>query len=254
MLQIAFVIMIAVGLSRFMVNFPPWVSVNVPAILVVIFVAYSAIDGTEKLNWKIGKPVYFFFALAYPVFIGLVLLLVGNYLNLFSFTRLEHSAWNQSWVFSTAFPTRILGATMLLCVIGAFFNPGKIKGGDSEKPQRINSKTKLIWKRVRFAPFALFSFVLMAQSYPQHPMRGALLTMPLLTICFSFFLAWIAIESKSFWPILIGLFSFNFMLSFLKVISIPENLLIRDAIEILVTVVLCTPFLIMYNLRISAHE
>jgi membrane protease YdiL (CAAX protease family) len=185
-----------------------------PAIVAVVFRIINK-EGFRNVGWGLGKWWYVFPALIVPI---LVVLAVGFSLTTFDWATLsdKHFLFKAGMVEIQRIPLMLGNRTQSIAffalnfVLSLFVQSllGSIITIGEEFGWRGYAQEKLIRKFGLNRGLILLGviwgywhlpIILMGYNFPDHPVLGALLLMPIFTIFMGIYLGWLYLRSKSIW-------------------------------------------------------
>nr|WP_321236217.1 CPBP family intramembrane glutamic endopeptidase [uncultured Psychroserpens sp.] len=199
-----------------------------PAIGAIIYLIKTK-QGLKYINWHIGKVKY--------LFLSLILLILITFLGILIF---EHTGLASNNVF--LIDNGKVHSIEIFLILGAneqsipffllnFFITGIVSSlimsllaiGE-EIGWRGFLQKKLLEKNSLFASLTFlgllwgfwhFPLVINGFNYPEYPVLGAFLILPLTTVFISYFFGWLTINSKSVWPAVIAHGALNSVMIYL---------------------------------------
>ncbi|WP_378173049.1 type II CAAX prenyl endopeptidase Rce1 family protein [Aquimarina sp. SS2-1] len=184
-----------------------------PGIGAIIYLIKTK-KGIKYINWKLGKPLYILYSLLVPSIITLISIWFFEKIglgtnNAFSFSYGKINAIQIPLLLGTdiqSVPFFILnfilsgiGFSLIISLLTIGEEVGW-RGFLQKKLLEQNGVVKslvflgLVWG------FWHFPLIINGMNYPEYPIWGAFLLFPLTTVCISFFMGWLTINSNSVWP------------------------------------------------------
>ncbi|MEE9373141.1 MAG: type II CAAX endopeptidase family protein [Saprospiraceae bacterium] len=207
-----------------------------PGIGAIIYLIKTK-QGLKFINWRIGKPIFILLSLILPSIITLG--------GIFLFEKIGWGV-NNAYSFIDGKANNIdiplfLGTNeqsfsfflfnFLITGIGYSLLTGILTIGEEigwrgflqKKLLEKNSILKSIIFLGIIWGFWHFPLIVTGFNYPEYPFLGAFLIFPLSTIFISFFIGWLTINSKSFWPAVFAHGGINSIMIFLFELDFGER-------------------------------
>ncbi len=201
----------------------------IPGIIALVFLLFTK-SGFRKIGWGIGKWKYIFPAVFIPlvVSLGLAFLIhllgAGSYAKLFEFKdgMLESTSiglllgkHQQTIGF---FVANLVLSHIVFLIGGSLLTIGEELGWRGYMQEAFLRKFGLVWGFIIAG--AIWGYwhlpiILMGYNFPNNPIVGALLLMPLSTMSIGLFLGWIYLRSRSIWMPALAHTSINLFSGFL---------------------------------------
>ncbi|HMH32914.1 MAG TPA: CPBP family intramembrane glutamic endopeptidase [Puia sp.] len=213
-----------------------------PAILTVLYLIITK-EGLKSINWKIGKPIYLFYAAIIPASLALFAALL---ISFFGWGTITHFHFLQHEVIITKgkfvlgkgrqsisyFILNYFITMLVFSIITGALTFGEELGWRGFLQKKLIAKRGLFWGIVILGliwGFWHFPLIVSGYNYPEFPKLGAFFLFPLTTVFASFFLAWLTLKANSFWPAVIAHGSVNaFIGSILAGMNYGNNRLFAD--------------------------
>jgi|AntAceMinimDraft_18_1070375.scaffolds.fasta_scaffold29330_1 membrane protease YdiL (CAAX protease family) len=201
-----------------------------PGIVAVFFIIFSK-AGFRQIGWGLKKWGYIFPAIIIPlaVSLGLVFLIEGlnwgilsDKLFVFNNGMLESSKigllFGNDKQSMTFFITNLILSHIVFLIGGSILTLGEELGWRGYLQEKLLRKYGLIWGLILLG--AIWGYwhlpiILMGYNFPNQPVLGALIFMPVGTIFIGIFLGWIYLRSKSIWMPALAHTSLNLFSGFL---------------------------------------
>lgn len=193
-----------------------------PALVTFIFLFWVE-RNRNAISWKIGRWPYLFVGALLPALLTMFVSVLLGQLGLGKITHFhfeEGRAIVEKGAFLFGKGSQSLPFFMLNCFATALIFPfiGSFAAFGEELAWRGYLQAKLIRSFGSLKGIVILGllwgfwhlpFNLNGYNYPETPVLGALLFFPLTTIFVSFFLAWLTLKAKSFWPAVVAHSSHN---------------------------------------------
>lgn len=193
-----------------------------PAILTILIVIITK-EGLKSINWKLGKPIYLIYAAFIPSILALTSIIIISSLGWGEITHFNYvgnkfeilkgrfimGQGTQSIVY---FIFNYILTTFVFSIVSGLFAFGEELGWRGYLQNRMIYKKGILSGIVILGliwGFWHFPIILNGYNYPENPILGAFILFPFTTIFASFFLAWLTLKAKSFWPAVIAHGSVN---------------------------------------------
>ncbi|MEA5515386.1 type II CAAX endopeptidase family protein [Nodularia sp. UHCC 0506] len=205
-----------------------------PGVIAIVFTSIFK-EGWSNLGLKIRRPIFWLYSLVIPLIITILLLvfiqLLGGEQKVFSMQGYNVSFLDKTPVSLVTFiPLFSLNFTVTACLTG-IFTIGEELGWRGYLQNKMIQVFGLIPGVVILGlvwGYWHLPIILMGYNFPEYPILGALIFMPLTTIGFSLIFAWLTLSSKSIWPAVLGHGAINTLLSdsVIDRIEVPEKILL----------------------------
>ncbi|MFM6007501.1 MAG: CPBP family intramembrane glutamic endopeptidase [Sphaerospermopsis kisseleviana] len=205
-----------------------------PGVIAIIFTIFFQ-EGWSNLGLKIRRPLLWLYSLAIPLIITILLLvfiqLLGGEQKVFSMQDYNVSFLDKNPVSLAVFiPLFSLNFTVTACLTG-IFTIGEELGWRGYLQNKMIQVFGLIPGIVILGlvwGYWHLPIILMGYNFPEYPILGALIFMPLTTIGFSLIFAWLTLRSKSIWTAVLAHGAINTLLSnsVIDRIEVPEKILL----------------------------
>jgi membrane protease YdiL (CAAX protease family) len=193
-----------------------------PAILTVLYLIVTK-EGLKSINWKLGKPIYLFYAAIIPASLALFAALL---ISFFGWGIITHFHFVQHEVIITkgkfvlgkgqqSIPYFILNyfiTALVFSIVTGALTFGEELGWRGFLQKKLIAKRGQFWGIVILGliwGFWHFPLIVGRYNYPETPKLGAFFLFPLTTVFASFFLAWLTLKANSFWPAVVAHGSVN---------------------------------------------
>lgn len=214
-----------------------------PAVGAIISLLRSR-EGLGFINWKPGRISYLLLSLVLPAAITLLLVVCFKYLDLgenkyFSYdsgtVSIEKELFllgnqNQHWAFFTA---NFLLTGMAYSVLTGLVTVGEELGWRGYLQKKLLERNtvgkSLVFLGVVWGLWHL-PIILDGYNYPEYPVLGGLFLFPLTMVAASFFLGWLTIKGRSFWPAVLAHGGVNSIMAVLLTMDFGTNKLLANFI------------------------
>jgi membrane protease YdiL (CAAX protease family) len=189
-------------------------------------------EGFKNIGWGIKRPLFLLYSLAIPLLITLLGFFLLEFLGLGSQTIFSFK--NSKIIF--------IGKEMSIIAFIPYFLTGfvlgSIQSGIFALGEEIGWRGYLQNKMIK--EFGLISgiiylglvwgywhlpIILMGYNFPEYPILGGFILMPLMTIGFSSIWAWLTLRAKSIWPAVLAHGAINTLLdTFVKKIDSTQKI------------------------------
>ncbi|MDJ0646464.1 MAG: CPBP family intramembrane metalloprotease [Flavobacteriaceae bacterium] len=193
-----------------------------PAALTIGYVLITK-KGLKSINWKLGKPIYLLYGALLPALLSLFLMVLIGSLGYGESAHLvleegQVNILKGRFVMGNGlqsyglFAVNMISTVMVFSLLSGFFAFGEELGWRGFLQEKLIDKWGL-FKGVTILGFTWgfwhFPYTISGYNYPETPILGAFVMFPLLAVFASFFLAWLTIKAKSFWPAVLAHGSVN---------------------------------------------
>lgn len=184
-----------------------------PAIGAIIYLIRTG-QGIKYIDWKITKPWYFIASLVIP-----------SLITLFGIFLFEKIGWAENHDYTVDhytvsdidmllllgqdtqsiyfFMANFLVTGVVFSLLTGLMTIGEELGWRGFLQKKLLEKNGLLKSLIFLGllwGFWHFPLIVNGFNYPEYPYWGAFLIFPLSTVFISFFMGWLTINSKSFWP------------------------------------------------------
>jgi membrane protease YdiL (CAAX protease family) len=183
----------------------------IPAVLVPVVVVLGVVFLASALNWATPPDRFFVFedGMLQSSKIGLML---GNQ--------------PQSVPF---FVLNLVLSHIAFLIVGSIITLGEELGWQGYLQQKLSRRFGLNWGLVLLGViwgYWHLPLVLMGWTFPDHPVLGALLLMPVSTICYGVFEGWIYLRSRSIWMPALAHAAINLFAGLLSCVTMHQDMLL----------------------------
>jgi membrane protease YdiL (CAAX protease family) len=238
-----YLIYITGGVESKLFPFLMWI----PGIVAVFFIIFTR-KGFRKIGWGLKRWEYIFPAIFIPLAVSLGLTFLIQELNLGSLSdklfvfkdgMLESSKiglvlGNHKQTI-TFFVLNITLSHIIFLIGGSILTLGEELGWRGYIQEKLLRKYGLTWGFITLG--AIWGYwhlpiILMGYNFPNHPVLGALLLMPIGTIFLGIFLGWLYLRSKSIWMPALAHASINLFSGFIFTMTMHNCELSRQLLWI----------------------
>lgn len=203
-----------------------------PGLIALAFIFFFK-EGFNSLGWGIKRPLFLLYSIAIPLVITLLWFLL---LELFGLGSQTVFVFKNSKI---AFFDKEISIIAFIPYFLTGFVLGSLQAGIFALGEEIGWRGYLQNKMIKefgLIPGLIFlglmwgywhlPIILMGYNFPEYPILGGFVLMPLMTIGFSAVFAWLTLRAKSIWPAVLAHGAINTLLSdtFLKNIHTDQKL------------------------------